>query len=665
MPLDFSHHNLRGRSFKALNLESANFSYANIQSADFTNANLRGANFSHAKAGSQKRNTTILVLISWLLSAFSGFFSGLTSYVIGLLFKTSNLDYQIAGLVAIVIVIIFFAITIRQGIPAGLGAVALTGAIAVVIAGALTLANQDIVLAAVAAITVAVTLVVTIAVAAAVAVTVALAGVIAVAIAVAIAVTVAVAVAVALPKALAAVVAAAGAVAFALLSVYIGWRSLQGDKKYALIRNIVIAFAAWGGTSFRNADLTDADFTGATLKSTDLRNANLTRTCFKNTKQFDLVRPGSSYLQNAQVRQVLITGQGQDKNFDGQVLRGVNFRQANLQDASFIGADLSEANLQDADLSRAKLVQTQLDRTDFTGVTLTGAYIEDWGITGETKFDEVRCEYVYMRLPTKEKPDPYRKPDNTQEVFADGDFGDFIKPIVDTLDIYHNQRVDPRAIAIAFKELAEIHPEAELEIVAIEKRGEDKILLRAKTAETANKSELSRKYFINYNHIKSLAEREIRALIKEKNVQIRRLENMIMTTLERPNFYAQNYYKGDITMTDNRTINMGDGNYNESIQGKSQYIQGDYYAAGQKQSLAEAVADIQQLFNQLQKSNPTASETVVAALAADEIKNNPTMKARVIGALKSGGKEAFKEAVDNPVVNILVAIIEGWQSASN
>ena len=42
-----------------------------------------------------------------------------------------------------------------------------------------------------------------------------------------------------------------------------------------------------------------------------------------------------------------------------------------------------------------------------------------------------------------------------------------------------------------------------------------------------------------------------------------------------------------------------------------------------------------------------------------EIRNNPTLKARVIGALKSGGKEAFKEAVDNPLVNVLIAIIEG------
>ncbi|MHC5825600.1 MAG: pentapeptide repeat-containing protein, partial [Nostoc sp.] len=275
---------------------------------------------------------------------------------------------------------------------------------------------------------------------------VALAG--AVAGALAVAVTIALAVAIAFAR----VVALAGAVALAgiLFGAYIGWRAMKGDEKYAIIRNMAVAFAAFGGTSFRSADLTDANFTATTLKSTDFRKAILTRTCFNKTKKLDLVRPGTTYLQKAQLRQLLITGQGTEKNFERQDLRGVNFQGANLVDASFIGADLSQANLQDADLSRVKLVQAQLNGTDFTGATLTGAYIQDWGITIDTKFDGVKCEYVYMRLPTKENPDPLRKPDNNKEVFADGEFGDFIKPIFDTLDLYHNQGVHPRAIAISF-----------------------------------------------------------------------------------------------------------------------------------------------------------------------------------------------------------------------
>jgi hypothetical protein len=143
-----------------------------------------------------------------------------------------------------------------------------------------------------------------------------------------------------------------------------------------------------------------------------------------------------------------------------------------------------------------------------------------------------------MRLPTKENPDPLGKPDNHKEVFADGEFGDFIQPIFDTLDLYHNQGVDPRAIAVAFKELAENNPDAELEIVAIERRGEDKILLRAKTATTANKSELSKEYFINYNQLKALAEKDFKTLIAQKDSTIADLQNMVLTALKRPSFYA-------------------------------------------------------------------------------------------------------------------------------
>ncbi len=461
MPADYSGQNLRGRNFRGKNLEFGNFSYADIRSADFTGANLKGANFSHAKAGLKKRWATFLVLVSLAFSGLSGFLSAFAGYLVAALIfqrvKGYEIAYQIAGFAVIAIFIIFFLVTIRQGIQAGLGAFAFAFAFAF-----------------------------------------------------------------------------AGAGAVVLFSTYISWRALKGDPKHALIRNIAVAFAAFKGTSFRSANLTDADFTATTLKSTDFRKAILTRTSFHKTKKLDRVRPGSSYLQIAEVRQVVMTGRGPDKNFDRLDLRGINFKGAILTDASFISADLSLANLQDADLSRAKLVQAQLDGTDFTGATLTGAYIKDWNITSDTKFDGVRCEYLYMRLPTKENPDPLRKPDNNKEVFKDGEFGDFIQPIFDTLDLYHNQGVDPRAIAISFKQLAENHPEAELRIVGMEVKGEDKFLIKAKTAPQTDKSELSAEYFENYNQLKGLPEQEMRLLLaeKEKDSRIRNLENMVQTALQ-------------------------------------------------------------------------------------------------------------------------------------
>lgn len=356
------------------------------------------------------------------------------------------------------------------------------------------------------------------------------------------------------------------------LGGYISWRVLAGDEKFTLIQIIAVAVATTGGTCFRYANLTDANFSYATLKSTDFTDAILTRSYWFQAKKLNRARLGNTYLLKSLLLSLVITGDGNEKNFDGLSLRGINLREASLVDASFIGADLSEANLQDANLSRAKLKQTQLDGTDFTGATITGAYIEDWGITSDTKFNGVRCGYVYMRLPTKENPNPLRKPDNIQEVFADGDFGDFIQPIFDTLDLYHNQGVDPRAIAIAFKQLAENNPDAELEIVAMEKRGEDKFLLRAKTAATTSKSELSSQYFASYNRFKALPEQEIRLILAEKDNRILSLENMVVTALSRPSFYSNVEQVG--IMTNNPggiSQNMSGG----QMDGGMQAIQGD------------------------------------------------------------------------------------------
>lgn len=513
MPLDFSSQNLQGCSFKDQNLAGANFSYADIRGTDFTNANLRGANFSHAKAGLQISRKLLLIIASSFISGLSGFcLSVALKYVIWNTTLVNPVIVTLAwigsGTVAVTAILtLAIVVTLAKqlaGTKAGLGAVAV-GNCAVVVALFMTGAKASFSLVA-------------------------------------------------------------AAFTLVLLGSYITWRTLAGYERFAWIHKLSVVFATLGGTSFYGADLTDADFTSASLKSTDFRDAILTRTRWHQAKMLNLIRPGRTYLQNAQVRQLLVTGHGQDKNFDRQILRGVNLQVANLTDTSFIGADLSEANLQDADLSRAKLVQTQLAGTDFTGATLTGAYIEDWGITSDTKFDGVRCEYVYMRLPTKENPDPFRKPDNYQEVFADGEFGDFIKPIVDTLDLYHNQGVDPRAIAISFKQLAENYPDAELRVVAMEVRGEDKFLLRAKASEDADKSRMSAEYFDTYNYIKGLPEREIKLLLIEKDNRIRSLENMVVTALQRPSFYTEG---GNITVENiNQTgglINTGDIDVIENI----------------------------------------------------------------------------------------------------
>ena len=63
----------------------------------------------------------------------------------------------------------------------------------------------------------------------------------------------------------------AGAISLVLLGLsgFISWRVIAGDSKYRLIPELATTLSSLGGTSFRGANLTDADFTQATLKSTD------------------------------------------------------------------------------------------------------------------------------------------------------------------------------------------------------------------------------------------------------------------------------------------------------------------------------------------------------------------------------------------------------------
>ncbi|MEA5565866.1 pentapeptide repeat-containing protein [Anabaena sp. UHCC 0399] len=357
---------------------------------------------------------------------------------------------------------------------------------------------------------------------------------------------------------------------------YVGKQAIAGNPKYLLIRSLAISIVSQGGTSFRGANLTDANFTRSNLKSVDLRQAILTRTCWFQTQNLAQARLEGTYLENSQLQQLVITKEGKEQNFDRLNLRELNLENANLQDASFIGTDLSEANLQNANLAGAKLAQAQLYQTILNQACLTGAYIQNWGISTDTKLEDIKCDYIYMQLPTKDDPDPYRKPDNRRETFQAGDFAEFIAPIIKTLDLYQTQNIDPRQVANKFKtldlfhyegidptaaviavtQLAENHPEAELEIVALEGRGKDKIRLQAIVNNDANRSELYQEYFQKYAEIQSLPYSDLQTLllgIKEKEERIQSLERLLENAIHQPKFYVETYQnQGEFFMSQSK-----------------------------------------------------------------------------------------------------------------
>jgi hypothetical protein len=88
-----------------------------------------------------------------------------------------------------------------------------------------------------------------------------------------------------MPAVFAMVGAVTWTVAVAGVSAYVSWRFLAGDEKHSFVWRVAIALAAIGGTKFRGADLTDADFTEATLENTDFRGATLTGICWSQSKR--------------------------------------------------------------------------------------------------------------------------------------------------------------------------------------------------------------------------------------------------------------------------------------------------------------------------------------------------------------------------------------------
>jgi hypothetical protein len=84
------------------------------------------------------------------------------------------------------------------------------------------------------------------------------------------------------------------------------------------------------------------------------------------------------------------------------------------------------------------------------------------------------------------------------------------------------------------------------------------------------------------------------------------------------------------------------------------------------QNLVQAAQDIKALLTQLDqdydRTTPTG-QAMISAQAIASIEKNPTLKARIVNALKEGGTTALEEAIDHPAVKPVVAMLKGFMDA--
>jgi uncharacterized protein YjbI with pentapeptide repeats len=276
---EFSRQNLTGKSFRGQDLSGCNFSGADIRGADFTYAILRGADFTGVKSGLLPFQKWMIFIASLISSLMLGVVAGWMDALVELEFHSSDgfggIAPQIsAKWIVLVILLVFGYVAQRYGLTAGFN----TFIFALVVTGAGAFLSSSFVAIA-AGVVIAITVVAFIAVVTTIIVILSLTTALSVSLTAAALVIAAFApvfTLVAAPSAGESSVVLA--IAVTVISAYIGWKAFQGDERHAVLWGIAENLATRQGTSFREADLTNADFSQAKLKSTSFSGAILNRT---------------------------------------------------------------------------------------------------------------------------------------------------------------------------------------------------------------------------------------------------------------------------------------------------------------------------------------------------------------------------------------------------
>jgi uncharacterized protein YjbI with pentapeptide repeats len=521
---NFTRATLRGINFNNLDLTDAIFIEADIRGTNFTNAILQGVDFTRAKAGVPKSWALSQVFVAIFLSIVLNFIAILINgSFLNFLFKPQFTQGFIInpGHVAIIMIFIAFLMFFREGVNFEtlikiVAAVIFFMLLAIALAGLSVIAVMGIVAALIPVVVFSLS---AIGVAIAIAFTDVVMGEVAVVLAGIITVMAVIVIDANFISPGALIISPA----VVFLSSYMGWQACKGNEKFSLIRSFGIIFGSVGGTSFRGADLTSANFTDAMLKSTNFgpsqkKQTILANTCWLRAKQLNRAITSNSVLSDSAVRDLLVTGNGRNKSYIGANLYGAHLKDAHLEGANFESANLSHAMLQWARLDKANLSKTLAIGTDFTDAYLTGACLESWNIDHTTILENVNCEFIFLLQKENEYGSRERRP--SSGTFRTHEFSKLFQEVLNTVDLIFRDGVDWRALITAVEEVQVKNQDTEFKVLSIEDKGDGVIVVRVEVFPDANKDILYSQIIQGYELALKALEAKYQSELQVKDCEI-------------------------------------------------------------------------------------------------------------------------------------------------
>lgn len=439
----------------------------------------------------------------------------------------------------------------------------------------------------------------------------------------------------------------------AIFGCWFSRSAINENTQFNWLWKIYVQLAATGGTTFNQADLTNAFFTSANLKGVNFKNAIITGVLWYRVKSLERAHIGKNYLKFPKLRELVIRLDGKSQNFNNLNLEGINLatpnlseasnlseagnllERTNLSSASFVGTNLNKANLQGVNLEKANLKQAKLNGANLTKACLTGAIIEDWNIDQTTILSNVKCEFIFL----KEHPDPnsgiQKRLPHPPNIFKPGDFEKIFIGERNTVKLFIRHEQNRQALTAAFEHLIKNNPDITPDDFREFRRiDDDDVLVTIRVPQYTFEGVVEQEFEQVYQQVKQESPSNSRSVEFENQPLFEFILKLIKTIGE--------------NMNEKREITFN-GNDSRYIENNGTYVERDYI--NMSQDLTKAASQIQDLIEQLQKRGVTVdvAQTQVAENIATQAKKDSTMKEKLAKWGQSLGDATVSDVVKGVV----------------